>query len=55
MKGHFHATVDSILLYGVSAIIVINLTRIVAAKLGTMPGALGTVGQNVGALVHFGN
>ncbi|HEV3129585.1 MAG TPA: hypothetical protein VGY32_11415 [Solirubrobacteraceae bacterium] len=55
MKSHFHATVDSVLLYGVSAIIVINLTRIIAAKLGAMPGVLGTIGQNAGALVHFGS
>jgi hypothetical protein len=54
VREHWHATVDHVLLYGVSAIIVINITRILAAKLGAMDGPLGTVGQNVGALVHFG-
>jgi hypothetical protein len=53
MKEHFHGLVDSIVLYGVSAIVFINLWRIVAAKLGGMPGIIGTVGLNMGTLTHW--
>lgn len=55
MREHWHATVDHIFLYGVSAIVVINFWRIVAAKLGTMEGPIGSLGRNMGSLVHFGN
>ena len=54
MRPHYHATIEHILLYGVSAIIVINVTRLGAAKLSTQPGALGQIGRSVGALVTFG-
>jgi hypothetical protein len=54
MRDHYHATIEHILLYGVSAIIVINLVRIGAAKLGTMDGAMGAAGRSIGALVTFG-
>lgn len=54
MRDHYHATIEHILLYGVSAIIVINLTRIAAAKIGAMDGVMGSVGRSVGALVTFG-
>lgn len=54
MRPHYHATVEHILLYGVSAIIVINLVRIASAKLGAQPGVIGQIGKSTGALVTFG-
>lgn len=53
MRPHYHATIEHVLLYGVSAILVINLTRIAAVKLGTQPGIVGSIGRSVGALVTF--
>ena len=50
---HFHSGVDSVLLYGVSAIIVINLVRIGAGKLAAQPGVVGQIGSAIGGLVHF--
>ena len=52
---HFHAGIDSIALYGISAIIVINLVRIGAGKLATQHGPLGEIGSSIGGLVHFGD
>jgi hypothetical protein len=54
MKVHWHASVEDIVIYGVSAILVINVTRFAAAKLAKMDGPTGTFGQALGALVHFG-
>lgn len=54
MKPHYHATVEHILLYGVSAIIVINLWRVAAAWAGTKGGAIGTIGHAAGTLTTFG-
>lgn len=54
-EQHFHTSIDSILLYGVSAIVVINVTRLAAGKMATQGGAVGDVGASLGALVHFGS
>lgn len=51
MKEHWHTSVDAILFAGISAIIVINLVRIIAAKAASRGGTLGQIGQSLGALV----
>lgn len=53
MRNHYHLTVEHFIVYGVSAVIFINLTRIIAVKLGKQPGPLGAVGKSIGALVTF--
>ena len=55
MRPHWHATVDQIVLYGVSALIFFNVWRLIAVQLGKQPGVIGTVGTSMGALTHFGN
>ena len=52
---HWHASVEDIIIYGVSAILVINLWRFAAAKAAKVDGPIGTIGQAAGALVHFGS
>jgi hypothetical protein len=54
MQQHVHTGVMAVLFAGVSAVVVINVTRIVAAKAASSdrPG-LQTVGKAVGALVTF--
>jgi len=54
MQQHVHTGVMAVLFAGISAVVVINVTRIVAAKAATSdrPGVQ-TVGKAVGALVTF--
>jgi hypothetical protein len=54
MKIHWHSSIEDIIIAGASAILVINLTRFASAKLAKMDGPVGTFGQALGALVHFG-
>jgi hypothetical protein len=54
MTEHFHVSIDAVLVYGISAIIVINLLRILFAKMAQLPGPVGAIGVSLGALVHFG-
>lgn len=55
MSGHWHLGVDHVLIYGVSAIVVINLIRIIAAWMVNRGGTLETAGTVLGGLVHFGS
>lgn len=55
MKEHYHLTVENVLIYGVSALIVFNLTKIVAVKLANMQGPIGSLGHALGTLVTFGS
>jgi len=52
MKLHWHAGPEDVLLYGLSAILVINAFRIIAGHLvsSTNP-TLSTVGSGIGSLV----
>lgn len=54
MQEHVHTGVISFLFAGISAVIFIQLTRLVAAKMVTNPTTEGA-GRAIGALVHFGN
>lgn len=54
MSGHWHLGVDHVLIYGLSAIVVINLVRIIAAWMVNRGGKLETAGTVIGGLVHFG-
>ena len=48
---HWHVSIENVLVYGVSAIIVINLARIGSAKLIEREGKLGDIGRAIGAVV----
>lgn len=51
MRAHWHGSVDNILLYGLSAILVINLGRIGAGWLVKKGGKAAALGESVGALL----
>lgn len=51
MSAHWHTGIDHIIIYGLSAILVINLLRLAAVQLATQPGIFGSIGRSVGALV----
>lgn len=53
--NHWHISIDNILLYGVSALIVFNVIRLVASLMVAKGGALETPGKVLGSLVHFGS
>lgn len=53
MIRHYHASVEDILLYGISAIVVINLLGLAAAKLAERDGYTGEIGKALGAVVPF--
>lgn len=50
MAVHWHSSIDNILLYGFSAILVINILRLIAAGMAKTDG-FGTLGRGLGALV----
>jgi hypothetical protein len=50
---HWHSGIESVALYGLSAVIFINLMRFVAAWLAGMPGGIGGLGKSMGALVTY--
>lgn len=52
MNTHWHASIENILFVGVSAILVINLGRIVAGRMAAQSGAVGDLGRSLGALVR---
>lgn len=54
MKEHVHSDIVAVLFAGVSAIIVINVTRAGAAYLSSKGGTAAKVGDTIGALVHWG-
>lgn len=50
---HYHLTIDHLLLTTVGVVIVINVWRIAAAKLGTYGGVPGRIGHTALTLVTF--
>lgn len=53
MAPHFHFNGDAVLFAGLSAILVIQVLRMLFAWLAQMDGPLGSVGAGLGGLVHF--
>lgn len=53
MKEKYALTIDHLLPTAIGVVIVINVWRIGAAKLGTMSGLPGRVGKDLLALVTF--
>ena len=54
MEKHWHTGAEHILLYGLSAVLVFNLIKIISAKLvNSSNGALQTAGKVGGSLVHM--
>jgi hypothetical protein len=53
MKPHFHAGIEHVLLYGISAVIFIDVMGIVASKLAARPGVIGNLGKSLGAVIPF--
>ncbi len=53
MRIHYHASIENVLLYGISAIIVIDLLGLAAVHLRTKSGPLATIGNALGAIVPF--
>lgn len=54
MTPHWHASVDQILLYGLSALVVMNLLRLVAVPMvNSNQPLVKNVGAGLGALVTF--
>ncbi len=53
MHEHVHTGVISFLFAGISAVVFIQMTRLVAAKMVVNPSTEG-VGRAIGALVNFG-
>ena len=51
MHVHWHGSIDNILLYGFSAILVINGGRLLAGWMVKRGGSIAKVGEAVGALV----
>lgn len=54
MKDHVHSDVVAVLFAGISAIVVINVTRAGAAYLSSKGGFAAKCGDTIGALVHWG-
>lgn len=56
MNQHFHTDIAFVVTAGISAILVINGIRFLAAWMATKDNALvSSIGAGVGATVHFGN
>lgn len=53
LKPHYHAGIEHILLYTFSAIVGINILGLIAAKMATADGGVGTIGRALGAVVPF--
>ena len=54
MKVHYHASIEHIILYGVSAILFINIVGLGAAMLAKRDGVIGAAGKAIGSVVPFG-
>ena len=51
---HFHASLENVLLYGLSAIVVIDVLGIAAARMaGSHVKAVSQIGEALGAIVPF--
>jgi hypothetical protein len=55
MNGHWHIGVDHVIVYGVSALIFLNLLRLIAAAMVNAGGNWETPGKVIGGLLHFGS
>lgn len=55
MRPHFHTDLVFIVTATVAVIIGVNVWRVASAKLATAPGVLGTLGQGLGGLTHWGS
>jgi hypothetical protein len=53
MQEHVHTGVVSFLFAGISAVVFIQLARLVSAKLVNQGGILESAGTSLGALVNF--
>ena len=53
MRPHFHAGIEHVILYGVSAVIFIDVMGLVAGKLAAQSGYVGQFGRALGAVVPF--
>lgn len=53
MRPHFHAGIEHVILYGVSAVIFIDVIGLLSAKLATQPGMVGQIGKSLGAVIPF--
>jgi hypothetical protein len=51
--GHWHTGAENIAIYGLSAIVVFNVWRVVAAHVAKQDGLIGQIGKSAGALVSF--
>lgn len=51
--GHWHSGAENILMYGLSAIVVLNVWRVLSAHVAKQDGLIGQVGKSAGALVSF--
>lgn len=53
MKPHYHAGIQHIIVYGISAVIFIDVMGLLAAKLAAQPGMAGKFGAAFGAVIPF--
>ncbi len=53
MRIHWHGSIEDVLMYGISAIIVIDVLGLLAAHMAKRQGVVGTLGQSLGAIVPF--
>jgi len=51
--SHFHTGIQHILIYGISAVVFIDVTALIAAKLSGINGPVGTFGKALGAVIPF--
>jgi hypothetical protein len=54
MQQHVHTGFVSFMFAGVSALIFLNITRLVAARMVSNGGAWESAGRTIGSLVTFG-
>lgn len=53
MKPHFHAGIQHVILYGIAAVIFIDVAGLSAAWLMKRGGMVGQVGTALGAVIPF--
>lgn len=53
MRPHFHAGIEHVVLYGVSAVIFINVAGLLAAQLAKQNGSVGKFGAALGAVIPW--
>lgn len=55
MRPHFHAGIEHVILYGVSAVVFIDVMGLLAAQLSKRGGMVGQFGDALGAVIPFHN